>query len=122
MNTLSNLFSGIKNGFLSKKTKIVQQYSKQSINILNILIKEGFIKNYKIESNKINIYLKYKNNKSIINNIKYLSKPGKRLYIKNKNIYKKKEGFFLISTSKGLLTLSEAKKFNIGGELICKIF
>jgi ribosomal protein S8 len=42
--TLSNLFSKIKNGYLSKKSKITQQYSKQSINILNILVKEGFIK------------------------------------------------------------------------------
>jgi ribosomal protein S8 len=60
MNIIANLISTIKNGFLAKKEKIVQPYSKKSINILDILIKEGFIKNYKIENNKINIYLKYK--------------------------------------------------------------
>ena len=42
--TLSNLFSKIKNGYFSKKSKIIQHKSKQSINILNILVKEGFIK------------------------------------------------------------------------------
>ncbi len=121
--TLSNLFSKIKNGFLSKKTKIIQQNSKQTINILNILINEGFIKSYKINSkNQIEIFLKYKNNKSVISDIKRLSKPGKRLYIKNKDLYIKKKGFYIISTSLGLLTDLEAKKLNVGGELICKIF
>jgi small subunit ribosomal protein S8 len=123
MFVILKLFLEIKNAFLSKKLKIIQQYSKQSINVLNILIKEGFIKNYKIKSkNKISIYLKYKQNKSVINNIKYLSKFGKFIYINNKNLYKKKKGFFLISTPLGLLTLSEVKKYKIGGKLICKFF
>jgi small subunit ribosomal protein S8 len=121
--TLSNLFSKIKNGFLSKKTKIIQQNSKQSINILNILVNEGFIKSYKINSkNQIEIYLKYKNNKSVINEIKRMSKPGKRLYLKNKDLYIKKQGFYILSTPLGILTDLEAKKLNVGGELICKIF
>jgi small subunit ribosomal protein S8 len=121
--TLSNLFSKIKNGYLSKKTRITHQYSKQSINILNILIKEGFIKSYKLNSNnQIDIYLKFKNNKPAVIDIIRISKPGKRLYIKNKELYIKKKGFFIISTSKGVLTDLQAKKLNIGGELICKIF
>jgi small subunit ribosomal protein S8 len=121
--TLSNLFSKIKNGFLSKKTKIIQQNSKQSINILNILVNEGFIKSYKINSkNQIEVYLKYKNNKSVINEIKRMSKPGKRLYLKNKDLYIKKQGFYILSTPLGILTDLEAKKLNVGGELICKIF
>jgi len=121
--TLSNLFSKIKNGYLAKKSKIVQYKSKQSIYILNILIKEGFLKSYKINSkNQLDIYLKYKNNKAVITEIKRLSKPGKRLYITNKDLYKKKKGLYIISTSIGILTDLEAKKLNVGGELICKIF
>jgi small subunit ribosomal protein S8 len=121
--TLSNLFSAIKNGFLSKKTKIIQQNSKQSTNVLNILLNEGFIKSYKINSkNQIEIFLKYKNNKSVINEIKRISKPGKRLYLKNRDLYIKKQGFYIISTSLGILTDLEAKKLNVGGEFICKIF
>nr|YP_010394334.1 ribosomal protein S8 [Phytophthora fragariae]DAZ88342.1 TPA_asm: ribosomal protein S8 [Phytophthora fragariae] len=121
--TLSNLFSKIKNGYLAKKSKIVQQKSKQSINILNILVKEGFIKSYKINSkNQLDIYLKYKKNKAVITEIKRLSKPGKRLYITNKDLYKKKTGFYIISTSIGILTDLQAKKLNVGGELICKFF
>nr|YP_009164907.1 ribosomal protein S8 [Pseudoperonospora cubensis]AKZ29844.1 ribosomal protein S8 [Pseudoperonospora cubensis] len=94
--TLSNLFSKIKNGSLVKKSKIVHQKSKQSINILNLLIKEGFIKSYKINSkNQLDIYLKYRKNKAVINDIKRLSKPGKRLYITNNDLYKKKQDFIL---------------------------
>nr|YP_010507924.1 ribosomal protein S8 [Phytophthora citricola]UXG56264.1 ribosomal protein S8 [Phytophthora citricola] len=120
--TLSNLFSKIKNGYLAKKSKIVQQKSKQSINILNILVKEGFIKSYKINSkNQLDIYLKYRKNKAVITEIKRLSKPGKRLYIANKDLYKKKTGFYILSTSTGILTDLQAKKLNVGGELICKI-
>lgn len=121
--TLSNLFSKIKNGCLVKKSKITQQKSKKCIHILNILIKEGFIKSYKINSkNQLDIFLKYKKNKSVIKEIKQLSKPGKRLYITNKDLYKKKTGFYIISTSIGVLTDLQAKKLNVGGELICKIF
>lgn len=121
--TLSNLFSKIKNGYLAKKSKIVHQNSKQNINILNIFLKEGFIKTYKINSkNQLDIYLKYKKNTAVISEIKRLSKPGKRLYITNKDLYKKKSGFYIISTSIGILTNLQAKKLNVGGELICKIY
>jgi len=121
--TLSNLFSKIKNGYLSNKSKITQQNSKQCINILNILVREGFIKSYKINSNNLlDIYLKYKNNKSTISEIKRLSKPGKRLYIKNKELYIKKRGFYILSTSIGVITDLQAKKLNVCGELICTIF
>ena len=121
--TLSNLFSKIKNGYLAKKSKIIHQNSKQNINILTIFLKEGFIKTYKINSkNQLDIYLKYKNNTAVISEIKRLSKPGKRLYITNKDLYKKKSGFYIISTSVGILTNLQAKKLNVGGELICQIF
>ncbi len=91
--TLSNFFSKIKNGFLAKKYKITQYKSKQIINILNILIKEGLIKSYKVSKKKniIYIYLKYKNNISIISKIIRISKPSKRIYIKNKDLFKIKK-------------------------------
>ena len=123
--TLSNLFSTIKNGYLSNKSKITQPKSKLSVNILNIFVREGFIKSYKISpinQNQLDIYLKYKNNQAVITEIKRMSKPGKRLYIKNKDLYIKKKGFYILSTSAGILTDLQAKKFNVGGELICKVF
>ena len=120
--TLSNLFSKIKNGYLSNKSKITHQKSKQIINILNIFLKEGFIRSYKIDSNQLYIYLKYRKNKSVIIELKRLSKPGKRLYINNKDLYKKKRGIYILSTSMGLVTDLQAKQLNVGGELLCMIF
>ena len=120
--TLSNLFSKIKNGYLANKSKITNQKSKQIINILNIFVKEGFIRSYKIDSNQLYIYLKYRKNKSVIIELKRLSKPGKRLYINNKDLYKKKRGIYILSTSMGLVTDLQAKQLNVGGELLCMIF
>lgn len=121
----SNLFSKIKNGYLIKKSKITQIQSKQVLNILNIFVREGFIKSYKISVNnnyEIEIYLKYKNNQPVFKEIKRLSKSGQRLYIKNNDLYLQKKGIYILSTSKGILTDLQAKQLNIGGELICKIF
>lgn len=124
--TLSNFFSKIKNGCLAKKYKITQYKSKQIINILNVLIKEGLIKSYQISKknkNIIYIYLKYKNNKPIIYTIIKISKPSKKVYYKNKDLFKiKKRGIYLLSTSYGIVTDLQAKKLNLGGELICNIY
>ncbi len=124
--TLSNFFSKIKNGYLAKKYKITQYKSKQIINILNVLIKEGLIKSYQISKkneNIIYIYLKYNKNKSVIQQITKISKPSKRIYIKNKELFKiKKRGLYILSTSYGVITDIQAKKLNLGGELICNIY
>lgn len=121
--SLSNLFSSIKNGYLSKKTKISQRNTNQNKIILNLLIREGFIKSYRISS-KINleIFLKYKNNKPVLTNIKRISKPGRRIYMKNKDMFIKYHQFYLLSTSQGIITNLQAKKLNLGGEVICKFF
>lgn len=120
--TLSNLFSKINNGYLANKSKITHQKSKQIINILTIFIKEGFIKSYKINSTQLDIYLKYRQHKPAIKELKRLSKPGRRLYITNKDLYKKKKGIYILSTSLGIITDLQAKQLNVSGELICMIF
>ena len=119
---LSNLFSALKNGCLVNKTKITQINSKSTQNILNIFIREGFIKSYKINKNKIDIFIKYKNNKPVITNIIKISKSSKRIYLKNRDLYKNKRGFFILSTSFGFITDIQAKKLNVGGEFICQIY
>nr|YP_009327268.1 ribosomal protein S8 [Aphanomyces invadans]AOQ30672.1 ribosomal protein S8 [Aphanomyces invadans] len=124
--TLSNFFSKIKNGYLAKRNKTIQYKSKQIIKILNILVKEGLIKSYtfcKKNKNIINIFYKYNNKKKIIYQIIRISKPSKRIYIKNKDLFKiKKKGLYILSTSYGIITDLEAKKLNLGGELICNIY
>ena len=90
-NHLWNMFANIKNGQLAKKVVIVQTRKKICEAFLNILWDEGFILGYKISeknSNKIKIFLKYKNGRPAINSIKFISKPGRRIYYSTKQIWK----------------------------------
>ena len=66
--------------------------------------------------------LKYNQEQAVIQNIKQISKPGKRIYIKNKWLYQNKTpNLYVISTNEGFVTQNQALQLNLGGELICKI-
>lgn len=121
--TLSNFLSNLKNHCLSKKQVLKQKKTKQIIKIVDLLIKEGLLNGYYLSNNNIiNILLKYNNQKPVINQIQLISKPGKRVYVKNKWILKnQKDSLFILSTQKGFLTHMDAQRLNLGGELICKI-
>lgn len=121
--TLANFFSNLKNHYQSKKLILKLKKTKNIIQIVNILSNEGLIIGYEeIDSNNLNIFLKYnQENKPAIKNIQMISKPGKRVYVKNKWLYNNKPGIYNISTTSGYITNNLAKKYNKGGELICKI-
>jgi small subunit ribosomal protein S8 len=118
------MFANIKNGQLAKRSYILQKKKKLCELILNILWTEGFILGYKIEKTKENslkIFLKYiENGKPAINNIKTISKPGRRIYYSLKQIWKidSQETLIIFSTNQGLKTMSECKKLKLGGEPI----
>ena len=121
------MFANIKNGQLAKKSYINQKKKKLCELILNILWNEGFIVGYKIEKTKednLKIFLKYiENGKPSINNIKVISKPGRRIYYSLKQIWKidSNETLIIFSTNHGLKTLSECKKLKLGGEPVITI-
>ena len=115
-----NFFSNLKNNNIILKNKILIKLSKKNLNYLNLLLNTGFIRGYKIVNNKIEVLLKYINNKPLINKIKIISKPSCRVYI-NKKQKLNNNGLYIISTSKGLLTNKQIKEYNLGGELICHI-
>ena len=103
--------------------------SKFRKNILEILKKEGYIRDYfieKTENNKINlnISLKYYEGYPVIKEIKRISKPGRRVYSRATSIPKVMNGLGLaiLSTPKGVMSDTEARKLNLGGEIICRIF
>ncbi|MDH3005166.1 MAG: 30S ribosomal protein S8, partial [Candidatus Shikimatogenerans sp. JK-2022] len=104
-------------------------YSNINLNITKVLYNNNYIKNYKISNynkkyNKIIIYLKYINKNSVIRNIKRISKPSLRKYLKYKNISKVLNGYgiYIISTSLGVMTGYEAVSKKIGGEILCIIY
>nr|YP_010233614.1 ribosomal protein S8 [Pleurosigma inscriptura]QSZ78231.1 ribosomal protein S8 [Pleurosigma inscriptura] len=115
------MFSNIKNGQLAKKAFVYQKRKKICEEFLKILWDEGFILGYKIDSvnsNKIKIFLKYNNEEPVINSIKLITKPGRRVYYSIKQIWKlnSTKNFIIFSTNKGLKTIIDCKKLKIGGE------
>ena len=126
---IGDMFSRIRNGQMRSLNSIDIPSSSFRQNILKILKNEGYINDYfieKSENNKINlkINLKYYEGNPVIKEIKRISKPGRRVYSRANSIPRVMNGLGLaiLSTPKGVMTDSEAKKNNIGGEIICKVF
>lgn len=118
--TLSNFLSNLKNHSLSKKTILQQQPTKQIIQLVQLLVQEGYLKGYYLSTpNQIVVLL---STKQVIHHIQQISKPGKRVYIQNKWLYQNKTSdLYILSTVQGFLTQNKALQLNLGGELICKI-
>ena len=116
------MFANIKNGQMAKKSVIIGPKKNICESFLKILWDEGFISGYKVSSqnnNRLEIFLKYtKNGKPAINSLKFLSKPGQRVYYSAKQIWKldSSKTFIIFSTNKGLKSISDCKKIRIGGE------
>lgn len=121
-NNFWNMFADIKNGQLAKRSYIYQKKKKFCESFLEILWNEGFIIGYKTpkkNEDNFKIFLKYlENGKPSINNIKLISKPGRRISYSIKQIWKidSSKNFIIFSTNKGLKTISDCKKLNLGGE------
>ena len=126
---IGDMFSRIRNGQLRSLNSIIVPSSKFRKNILEILKNEGYISDYFIEktlNNKttLKVSLKYYEGDPVIKEIKRISKPGRRVYSRANSIPKVMNGLGLaiLSTSKGVMSDTEARKKNIGGEVICRVF
>ena len=126
---IGDMFSRIRNGQLRFLNSVVIPSSNFRKNILEILKNEGYIKDYFIEkqvNNKITlkVTLKYFEGDPVIKEIKRISKPGRRVYSRATSIPKVMNGLGLaiLSTPKGVMSDTEARKHNVGGEIICRVF
>lgn len=126
---IADLLTRIRNGAMAKLQKVDIPSSNLKVGIVNVLKNEGFVKNYKVISDQkqgiLRIYLKYiSESDSVITEIKRVSKPGGRRYVKSDQIPKVKQGLgvAILSTSKGLLTDKVARETGTGGELICTVW
>lgn len=104
-------------------------YARIVVSILEVFKSKGFIKDYRVNSkdNKqdITVLLNYdENGKSSINEIKRISKPGRRIYKSRDELKRFKNGYgtIVVSTSKGVIANDEAYKNNVGGEALCSIW
>lgn len=126
----SNMLSIIKNASLAKRAFVEISYTKECEEIAKILKEKGFIENIKVfkESGKmykqIRLDLKFEGSEPRISEIKRISKPGRRIYKKASDIKKVIGGFgiAILSTSRGIMEGSEARKKKLGGEIICEVF
>ena len=126
---LSDMLARIKNAHRAKKTYTSCFKSKLNINVLSVLKDEGYIRDFRnIEErkgvNSIKIELKYYNGSHVIKEIKRISKPGIRKYSKISELNKPYGGLgiSILSTPKGVMSDHQAKKNNVGGEILCEVF
>ena len=123
---LWKMFTNIKNGQISKRAFIYQKRTQMCDSLLKILWDEGYIIGYQIDTkdiSRVKIFLKYRNNIPVIHSIKFLSKPGRRMYYSKKQIWKidSSKSFILLSTNKGLKSILDCKRLCIGGEPLIAI-
>jgi len=129
MHVVSDLFTIIRNGLRVGLKRVVIRHSNYKESIVKVLVEEGYIASYQVKEKDNNkkdliIVLKYIDKKSVIEEIKVLSKPGYRHYINKENIPKVLNGFgvSILSTSRGVITGKQARKLNVGGELLGVIY
>lgn len=113
---------------MAKKENVDVPASRITKSILEILKKSEYIDNFKLIEDKkqgiLRVYLKYLSGEPAIINLRRISKPGLRVYVKQEEIPRvlRGRGIAVISTSKGILTDNEAREQKLGGEVICYVW
>ena len=127
--SLSDMLARIKNAHKARKSITSCYKSKLNSNVLTVLKDEGYIRDFNdVEVrkgiNNIKIDLKYYNGSPVIKNIKRVSKPGIRVYSKISELPKIYGGLgiSILSTPKGVMSDIQARKNNVGGEILCEVF
>jgi small subunit ribosomal protein S8 len=126
---ISDYLTRIRNAIMAKKKVVEVPSSSLKKNITEILMQHSFIIDYKVvetpdKQGMIEIRLKYHNDESVILGLERVSRPGIRKYVKSDEMPRVLNGLgiAIVSTSKGLMTDKEARKMNVGGEVLCNVW
>ena len=125
---IADMLTRIRNASMINKKEVCVPFSKIKMGVANILVENGYLQSAERKEDGLHPYIllmiKYDNGQPAITHIKRMSKPGRRFYIKKKNIRDVLNGFGMsvLSTPKGILSDKEAKKLDVGGELICEVY
>jgi len=124
---ISDLLTRIRNAKLAKHRFVDLGFSKLKLNIVKILKEQGYVENFLVdeENRKIRIFLKYiQGREPVIQQLKRVSSPGLRRYVKAKQIPKVLDGLgiAILSTPNGVIDGETARKLNTGGELLCVVW
>lgn len=126
---IADLLTRIRNASAVHHEKVYIPASNLKLRIVHLLMQEGFVRNFKVvkddKQDVICVYLKYTPDTSpVITHLERVSKPGRRTYVKFKNLPKIRNGLgvAILSTSRGVMTDRQARGLRIGGEHLCSIY
>ena len=126
---LGDMLTRIRNGQRSGKSTVTTPASKLRANVLEVLKKEGYIRGYSRQDIRpglveFTIELKYHEGEPVIRTISRVSKPGRRVYSKIKDLPRVYGGLgiSILSTPRGVMSDLEARAANVGGEVLCRVF
>lgn len=126
MDHIANMLVGITNAAMVKHKTVEVLHNKVCEDIIKILVEKGYCKSFEVQGDvkkTIKIELKYTEGKSAIKNLRRVSKSSLRKYSSSADIWDVKNGLglLIISTSKGIMTGRQAKRANLGGEVLVAV-
>jgi small subunit ribosomal protein S8 len=126
---LGDMLTRIRNAQARKLTSVTSPASNLRANVLEVLVKEGYIRSYERKDvsdgiAELKIELKYHEGEPVIRTIKRVSKPGRRVYAKIKDLTRPFNGLGIavLSTPRGVMSDIDAREANVGGEVLCQLF
>ncbi len=126
---IADALTRIRNAAMRRLDVTTLVHNKSVEAIANILVEKGYIESCNVVEDgvkkTINVVLKYdENGKTVINELKRVSKPGRRVYKPASEIKRFKNGYgtIIVSTSKGVITNDKAHELNVGGEVLCTVW
>lgn len=125
---ISDLLCRLRNAARAQHTEVVLPHSRLKLNIAEVLKQEGYLTDVAVEGNTprktIRMKLRFSGRKSVIEGLRRLSSPGRRVYAGSDEIPKVRGGLgvVVLSTSAGVLTDREARRRKLGGELLCSVW
>ena len=126
---IADMLTRIRNGLVVRKTFVLIPSSKIKVAIAQILLEEGYIQGYEVTNERpqpnIRVWLKYdQNRRPIVTGLKRVSKPGRRVYRGRQDLpwVLSGLGIAIVSTPKGVMTGREARRKNVGGEVLCYVW
>ena len=126
---IGDMLARIRNGQHARLSEITVPASRFRGEVLEVLKREGFIRDFAVAEvrpgiNEIKIELKYHEGDPVIREIARVSKPGRRVYSKIKELNKVYNGLgiSILSTPRGVMSDAEAREANVGGEVLCRVF
>ncbi len=126
---IADALTRVRNAAMRRLDVTTLVHNKSVEAIANILVEKGYIESCNVVEDgikkTINVVLKYdENGKTVINELKRISKPGRRVYKQASEIKRFKNGYgtIIVSTSKGVITNDKAHELNVGGEVLCTVW